>query len=286
MLSESLTFVLPSKTFLLGEYLALQGGPSAILNTQPCFRLTITPNKTFKLLGIHPQSPAGLLLHDHQAQFAESEIVFTDPHDGQGGLGASSAQFAGIYKAIYGNDVAIATLLETYRHYAFHGTGTPPSGADVVSQLQQGICYFDGRDGSVQTRSWPFDKHGFALIRTGKKLATHEHLKTPPKIDAVTLREIVLTGWQALNNSDIAALSSAINAYANALQAANCLAEHSQRLLNSLSGLPGIIASKGCGALGADVLLVLYELKHEDAVTHWCVENNVAMIAKQSDLTA
>ena len=54
-----MNIVIPAKTFLVGEYLALTGGPSIILTTTPCFELRQCNN--LGLHGVHPESPAGRL---------------------------------------------------------------------------------------------------------------------------------------------------------------------------------------------------------------------------------
>ena len=61
-----ITLSAPSKTFLVGEYLALSGGPSLVATTGQRFQLVLQKvneenplvNKLNKA-GIHPESPAG-----------------------------------------------------------------------------------------------------------------------------------------------------------------------------------------------------------------------------------
>jgi len=95
-LSETVLSV-PGKTFLVGEYLALSGGPSLLVATEPRFVLRV---KAVAPRGraAHPfaaASPAGRYL---SRVIRDSEMFeFQDPHQGAGGLGASSAQFALLY---------------------------------------------------------------------------------------------------------------------------------------------------------------------------------------------
>ena len=49
---------IPSKTFIIGEYLALQGTASMIMTTEPCFEFL--PVQDGGEL-FHPESPAGML---------------------------------------------------------------------------------------------------------------------------------------------------------------------------------------------------------------------------------
>ena len=69
-------------------------------------------------------------------------------------------------------------VLELYRACAWSGEGTPPSGADLVAQLTGGVCAFDGEGFSARVFAWAFPDLELTLLRTGAKLATHEHLKT------------------------------------------------------------------------------------------------------------
>src|SRR5690606_39000184 len=101
----------PSKTFLLGDYLSLLGGPALLLNTEPRFQgllESIQPTVKSSAIadkiqaiepypGIHPQSPAGKFLQRHASDFADCNLTFFDPHQGAGGFGASSAQFLMVY---------------------------------------------------------------------------------------------------------------------------------------------------------------------------------------------
>ncbi len=88
-------WLIPAKTFLLGEYAALAGQSAVLLTTSPCFELSLS--KEAGLHGIHPDSPAGRWWKEN----AQSEVglQWHDPYQGCGGLGASSAQFLGAYLA-------------------------------------------------------------------------------------------------------------------------------------------------------------------------------------------
>ena len=57
-----MNIVIPAKTFLVGEYLALTGGPSIILTTTPCFELRQCNN--LGLHGVHPE-----YTNEHEPQF-------------------------------------------------------------------------------------------------------------------------------------------------------------------------------------------------------------------------
>lgn len=100
---------IPGKTFLVGEYLALAGGPSVVAMTRPCFDFSwsLVPKPPQEVRdaariqhGFHAESPAGRLLNELKHQKSSSlaySITFQDPHFGKGGLGASTAEFIGAW---------------------------------------------------------------------------------------------------------------------------------------------------------------------------------------------
>src|SRR4051812_39210067 len=102
---------IPAKTFLIGEYAALVGHSAILLTTTPCFELSLEPSeKNF----IHPESPAGLWLKKQEANI---KLTWKDPYQGQGGLGASSAQFLSCYLAtcyLQNKTVELEQLLQAY----------------------------------------------------------------------------------------------------------------------------------------------------------------------------
>src|ERR1700722_11537200 len=91
-----LTLSCASKTFFLGEYSALVGGPAIIVNTAPRFQLHILNNEHPQNIicrGINAHSPAGKFLKEHWQELQYFGFEFRDPHLGHGGFGASSAQY-------------------------------------------------------------------------------------------------------------------------------------------------------------------------------------------------
>lgn len=289
MSSTPATISVPGKTFLVGEYLALDGGPSIILTTEPRFVLRATRSrgsgqaKARRLPGAgRPHtfagaSPAGRLFVRHEADFSGWSFRFEDPHRGAGGLGASSAQFLLMYNWLMKTtnlDPDLydwERLLEEYRVCAWNGEGHPPSGADIVAQCAGGgVCEFDGRQLTVRRHGWKFPRLTFSLLRTGVKLATHEHLKRAKSAPYDSLREIVRQASLAFNDRDENALVKAVVHYGEILAASGLTAESTLGLLSALkSQVPGALAAKGCGAMGADVVLVLHDRDKEAAITAW-----------------
>lgn len=279
-MSQGIQLSVPGKTFLVGEYLALKGGPSVLLCTEPRFVLNLFPkkSKTDTPSIFHEQSPAGKFIKDHANFFAHWDMEFHDPYRGIGGFGASTAQFAMLYMAelimregeLNFSDMQWGELLRDYHLYAYDGVGEPPSGADLVAQLTGGVVLFDGKKLDVQSAEWPFKDVGFLLFHTGNKLATHEHLRSKLEIPVDALRGISQQATKSFSGSDLLAqseaLASAVQLYGVTLEKHGFQAAESGAkldwLVNSVrtsSGTSPVIASKACGAMGADVLLVIYK---------------------------
>lgn len=281
------TYSVPAKTFLVGEYVALDGGPSIILNTSPRFELVLEPAD----LGgsVAPasslfvgSSPAGRYLAKNPDAFDGQEAKFVDPFEGKGGLGASSAQFVLTcaahrgWKGIDPSTFDWSELLTEYRACAWSGVGSPPSGADVVAQLTGGVTFFDGR-GSVAGRlPWSFPNLSFTLFRTGAKLPTHEHLKEKNEAPIEALRTLVLEAKRAFDTGSEKLLVDTLDAAALVLRDASLTAERTTALLKGMKAKKDLfLAAKGCGAMGADVIVALHEREKAEDVEIWAEQENL-----------
>lgn len=263
----SLVLSVPGKSFLAGEYLALKGGASLLFASKPRFELIVRPG-TGKVEGLHPQSPAGKLIHDHQEFFNRYDLTFKDPHQGKGGWGASSAQFLTVFvfnewrescELETSKSLSISRLLETYGKYSWDGQGYRPSGSDLVAQYKGSLALFERNTGLVSVYGWTFADIDFVLIPTGEKLPTHEHLKSLREFDETPLVKAIDLVRSAFYNNSSQDFVSGIRANAAALEGLNLVAPQTQKLLQELRKKPGVLAAKGCGALGADVMLAVFE---------------------------
>ncbi|KTD72808.1 hypothetical protein [Legionella tucsonensis] len=247
---------IPAKTFLLGEYAALAEASALLLITAPCFELTLTTQE--KLAEIHPESPAGLWWLQ---QNSKQGLLWHDPYAGRGGLGASSAQFLASYLAgcfINNTTPDLNKMLSAYYESSWFGKGLRPSGYDIIAQSQQGCVYINKQQKMIKSYIWPFQDLSFFLIHTGMKLATHHHLldsTLPDQIDYLSF--LVDEAKQAFEQIDSQKLITAINSYHQKLTELNLVAEHSLKFISEFKKYPEILAIKGCGALGADVLLLV-----------------------------
>jgi len=273
----------PSKTFILGEYVVLQEGPAIVLTTSPRFRLIAekqTQNK-INVDGIHLESPAGKLIQHNANFFQRYHITFIDSHQGLGGFGASSAQFvmaAAFKEYANGKTIDDLELLKKYKQFAWDGEGMPPSGVDLIAQLHGGVCFYHKLKNQLKIFSWPFIDLEYCLIHTGNKLATHLHLKQLSQLNTADFEDIVQMGLMSFEQKNSLNFIAAIRNYANLLQEKNLVADETQKIIKTISVNPDILAVKGCGALGADVILVIFNIKTRDQTLSWLKENKLNII--------
>lgn len=275
----------PSKTFLLGEYAVIKGRPALVLTTDKRFKLIATRQQgqhQLRVEGIHLDSPAGKLIQSDLLFYQNYHIKFIDPYNSLGGFGASGAQFLMLYALKhYANKIPIndEKLLTEYLKFSWDNQGSPPSGADLIAQLHGGICFYHKANHQLQVLSWPFINLEYCLIHTGNKLATHTHLKLlSNKFDENSLEKIIFSGLQALEQSNSKSFIAAINTYASALESQGLVAKQSLDLLRLFKTNPHILAAKGCGALGADVVLIIYNKENQQDVLAWLKKHHLNVL--------
>ncbi len=272
---------IPAKTFLLGEYAAVAEASAIVLTTAPCFELSLIAEQG--LLGIHPESPAGLWW---RKQALNQGLAWHDPYIGRGGLGASSAQFLASYLAscsLQNKTPGLNNMLSAYYQSSWTGKGLRPSGYDVIAQSQQGCVYINKQNKIIQSYDWPFHDLAFFLIHTGVKLATHHHLQEtalPPKIDY--LSALVDEAKQAFEEADAQRLITCINRYHEQLAQLNLVAEHSLKLIKQFKEYPEVLAVKGCGALGADILLLITSRTNASSLNNKLKAENRTLLATEN----
>lgn len=267
----------PSKTFLVGEYSALIGGPALIANTTPCFELRKTSHK---VTSFHPESPAGKLLNALVRETANFE--FMDPHAGSGGLGASSAQFVLSYMAFHGwpqspTQQDFKNLLNTYLSLVEQKGLAKPSGYDVLAQALGGVAYINSKKSIFESLNWPFEDIGFVLFKTGIKLPTHEHLARPQEIDLESLAQVSDSAVKSFLSKDSKRFIEGVSLFTKELTSQNLVATHTQELIRELN--KSSICTKGCGAMGADVVCSFI---WKDQKSVW--PKNLKVLATDQDL--
>ncbi len=278
-------WLFPAKTFLVGEYVALQGGSALILTTAPCFSVSVEQGGNVSNLPIN--SPAYNWWNKYFWQNNYS-LHWHDPYSGLGGMGASSAQFLGAYYAesyINKRIVAREELLADYLQVAWNGKGLKPSGYDVIAQMMGGCVHIESNKNIYKSYAWPFSDIAFILLHTGKKQATHLYLQNLAEMhDLDKLANIANIVCDSFIKKDSTTFISAINEYYLMLLELNLVACHTLSMVESLKASQDILAVKGCGALGADILLVIMKADKLDKTIIELGQKNYNVIATSKDI--
>lgn len=271
MASQAILSV-PGKTFLSGEYLALEGGTAVLFGSAPRFQLLVsrvssTPRlKAFMTDSVHSESPAGLLYKDNESYLSQFNLEFIDPYQ-VGGFGASTAQFV-LLKAFVDLKDSVwiegeyhwdwNEWLKSYREYSAR-SGAQASGADLIGQVRGGITLFERNHGRIQNFGWPFPELGLCLFSTGVKLPTHEHLKSLSTLPVTELAAAMPMIESGLIQSDPVQFIDGIEAFTSVLEQNGLQAPHIAKLQLQARDIPGVWYSRGCGALGSDVFAVFFD---------------------------
>ncbi len=302
-------FSVPSKTFLTGEYAVLQGGSGVLVGTFPRFEAVIRKvdaDRDGMIEGLSLQGPAMDFLKNNIDIFSSYSISFYDPHEGKGGLGWSSAQFIMLYalKAWIKNDQVLpdikpTELLEEFLRYAWNGQGWAPSGLDVLCQLQGGILQVTAPKKFENSKilsvliedykhyaNWPFQDISFCLLRTGTKVATHAHLSGLSSINFSELAKYSLLTGESLEVKDEELFLDCVNQFRESLINQQLVDSNSVGLYSHLQERPEVLAYKGCGALGADVILVITIKELMSDFMDWAEENDFEVIATSNDVSS
>ncbi len=264
---------IPGKTFLLGEYAVLQGGSAIIACTKPYFELAVREGD-----GQHPfhfDSPAGLFIKEHSETFQSLDLSWFSPYT-DGGFGGSTAEFLACFKLhhqLIDKTFSQEDLYQSYLKYAYHNEGIPPSGADLIAQTQkEGVVHFQSSKIPLKSFIWSFEDISVLLFKTPNKLATHQHLKALYQLpEFAVLSHLVAEGLKAIKQSDKCGWINTIKSYAKVLDELSLTTESTKKILMQLQQHPACLAAKGCGALGADVIVVTVNVAKEKEFIATCV---------------
>ncbi len=281
------TIEIPGKTFLFGEYLATQGGSSLVFTSKPLFALTGQQTPLSVPCPFHPDSPAGKLFKCHQDVLQHHEFSFINPYQ-HGGLGASTAEFLGLYQYTQAfidlKPLNAAEFVKLYQSLSSK-QGIKPSGSDLIAQKQRGISYFHPNEKKQKSHTWTFDELSLLLFHTNQKLATHEHLQSLNlAVDLSNLQVIANRAYDAFKQANEIVFIHEINTYGGALNALNLVEKHTLAILNTLKREPRVLAAKGCGALGADVFMVLCKPHHKKTLINELTQKGYPLMATEIDL--
>ncbi len=287
----SLTIEIPSKTFLVGEYNILNGGDSILITSKPYFKFHLEKlSKAQQLIQpFHKNSPSARFILDNLNTFKDYSISFNNQHNSYGGFGASGAQFLGCYLAkqflINGklsiHDICPNTLLKTFWKYC--SEQVQPSGGDIISQLYGPITLFNSHNVNIQTMEWKFAELGFYLIPTHHKLPTHQHLENLNICFDKDFDQTVKNVRIAINDQNCRNFIEQVNIFNNMLLSKKLVTENTIKLLKLTKKCSAILTAKGCGALGADVILIIFNKLDQKTVSEFLIKNNLHILASDHD---
>ena len=258
-------FKIPSKTFVLGEYTVLSEGKAIVFTHTPYFEFI----RAAQGLNRHTSHPIFKQLSSKQKSF-----TMVDPHEGRGGFGASSALLLG-----YGHIASPFQLDHAFAlHKKYHSSG---SGADLISQYHGGLRLIDTSSLTAKKLTFPADVR-VLIFRTGIKTQTHIHLAKRPVFDASALAEIVNL-WPVDRDITKTELCKLINQYEDLLLTFGLRCDEVKPLIEWTRTQPLVLAAKGCGALGSDVILAVCAQHDAEEVTQ-ILSNKLTLIATDLDL--
>jgi hypothetical protein len=278
----------PSKTFLIGEYGALNGGPALMLATPPRFVLksALCLGTQCQRTGLEGKGPASVLLNDRA--FNDYEFQFFDPHRGRGGLGASSAQYLllhAFYNWLKFQPTRADRLLQMYRETVRSQIDVLPSGYDILSQFRGNISFIHWKWSIFETVEWPFPDLEIFVLRGPLKIATHEHLKSIHLKDTSDFEQIAQESMDAITAKDQDSFLKTINDFGALLQAKDLTVAESIAMQKTIREHKSVLAVKGCGALGADVLIAAVPMNESANFNSFLNTQKIEVISKLSQRT-
>ena len=132
--------------------------------------------------------------------------------------------------------------------------------------------------------TWNFTDLGFVLVHTGKKLATHAHLSQLQTLEWKTLVADVEYACQAILENQADRFLAAVQGFTAQLFQLGLVAKHTQFLLAELNQHLPLLASKGCGAMGSDVIVLFALRENIDNIVDFLQKKSLYVLATHRDL--
>lgn len=272
------------------------GGRGIILLTPLKFSLRLLPGQPPFLSGVKRASPASNFYQKHKEVFKNFRISFFDPYRSSafkrkftnhfpgktditctGGFGGSSAQFTLLYKAylkLKNQEFYIKKFLgEFWEASQAINARYKPSGADIISQYNNSHILYDSKNRTFKTICINFKKIGIAIFKTGVKISTHEHLSNLVNLDFSNLishankaADVFLKFDKTREDFFISELADNVNEFYNEALKLGIVIDSTQKWINALMNIDGVKAAKGCGALLADSIIILFDIEKKEEI--------------------
>jgi len=253
---SEISISLPSKAFLLGEYSMLSGRDALLVATRPRF--------IFKNNNIEGD-------YSHHGAFSCHGAKFLAPLLMQSYIAQQPLKLKEVLNKFY-NEVVIQL-------------GHSASGVEIVTQLYGGIILFNAATLTVQRLQWQFPDLGFFLLRTGSMVMTDEHLQQLRSNDFSSLHQVMQKVRLSFETNNRSLFCLLVNEYAEKLLTLGLTDSSTEKIITRLKQTQRIEAVKGCGALGADVILVVADYKEKTYLMQVFSELRLEVVATELDIT-
>jgi len=98
------------------------------------------------------------------------------------------------------------------------------------------------------------------------------------------LRTNVAQAEQAFRRNNADSFIQSVLNYAEALKELGLTSAGTLELLSTIRAQPWFLAAKGCGAMGADVILVVHQRSHEAEVKMWALARGLKICGDLASL--
>lgn len=275
-------YFVPSKTFLTGEYSVLVGGAALGLATLPSFEISYSDNQINA--NFHKLSPAGRYF---EKKGQDINLQFYDPYVAKGikgGFGKSTAEYLSVViPDLKKNKKSLAQIHQDFMSL-YQNEKVKPSGVDLLIQLLGKVAYVDVQQQKFESLDWNFKQLQFFVISTGLKIQTHDHLDT---LDLKRLKDLPGVSDQVIQNYFKKSAENfivSLNEWSRALKSLHLIHGDAVEFKEQILKVPGVIAAKACGALGADVLLAFCHSEESDEVEAQLRKRKIKIQAKSNEL--
>lgn len=276
-------YIIPAKTFLIGEYSALVGGSVLGLATGPGFEVSYRQVKE-AFFPFPLQSPAGQLWSQLNTSHTDIQIELGELFNNLGGFGRSTAEYLSVLIPLLINKSEdFIQIRKLYQQLSLK-SGAGASGADLAIQYFGKVMLHDGTKNTYLSAEWKFKDYDFILVSTGQKIKTHEHLaalelkylESFPKVS-----DPLVQVYQTGSGDDFI---SAVNQWSDFLEAQVLTHKNSLDLKQLLLKNENILCVKPCGALGADVVVVFCKIENSATIQESLLAMNLVVQGTSADL--
>ena len=198
----------------------------------------------------------------------------------------SSFVFSSIYSFLLNGFLICKNLLRFWKKIPYQKA---PSGADVVSQWTGDVCLFTLDPFKAESIKWPDWDLDFLILGTGKILNTWEHLRNLKNQDFSDLKKWAVQAVQAVQNADQKVFIRAIREYSFILDQKGLVDFTVKKMLSQFKKNKNILTAKGCGALGAEALVIFFRKNSKEEVIKFLQDSEMfgdrKVIADSQSLT-